>query len=90
MVTLILPEISIIFWLWEQLLGLRITGPSGIKTNLPGAIYSGRANRAQGVRALSLLVRVSQGGDTHMMQLVYSVRKAVKQKSHRDEMGFSE
>lgn len=61
MVMLILSEVSIIFWLWEKLLGFGVAGPSGINTKLPEAIGSGQANRVWAVRALSLLVRVGRG-----------------------------
>lgn len=78
MIMLIFPEISILFWLWEGLLGFCIAAPSGTE----GESFRGQASRVRGVRAQSFLVQGMQAGGDGMLPY-YSVRKPVKQKSHQ-------
>lgn len=54
MVMLILPEMSIVFWVWEQILGFGVVGPLGIKRKLPEAVSGAGVNGERGVRPYSL------------------------------------
>lgn len=62
MVMLILPEISIVFWLWEQILGFGVVGPLGIKTKLPEAVSRAGANGERDVRPCSVSPDVCAAG----------------------------
>lgn len=54
MVMLIFPEISTVFWLWEQIFGFGVVGSLGIKTQLPEAVSRAGANWERGVRPCSV------------------------------------
>lgn len=85
MVMLIFSQISVIFWLWEPLLGFCIAAPSGTE----GESFSGQANGSAGCPC-SISLGAGNAGRGDGMLLCYSARKPVREKLHRDEMGFSE
>lgn len=87
MVMLIFPEISNIFWLWERLLGFCILHCYSFR-NREGEFQRASKWSVGCPCSVSLGAGIQVRGDG--MLPCYSARKPVKQKFHRDEMGFSE